>query len=123
MTQEDKLEIKEIIKDVHSGVNARIEAKYDVIDIKLDNLNAHLTRQNSKIFKHEKTINEALEERARNRQEQKDYFKDFEENTKKIRTLEDQNLSNASVKKFLGIMFGGGIALGGLVVAIIMIFI
>lgn len=119
MNSEERKEIKEIISDIMTGVNARIEAKYDIIDIKLDAISTHLANINGKVQKHEKTINDALKERVGNRQKQDSYFKEIDENNKKIRILEDSNLSQRSVKKFIGVMFVSGIALGAFVVGLI----
>jgi hypothetical protein len=95
--------------------------------------------QNGKVAKHEEQITQALVEREGNRQKQNDYFNLIEEIqgrlelvekaevshlincpvNLKLRIIEDKLLSQASVYKVMGIMFTGGIALGGLIVAII----
>lgn len=37
----------------------------------------------------------------------------------KVRTLEDESLSNVTIKKYTALLFGGGIALGGLIIGIL----
>lgn len=87
MKPEERKEIKEIISDIMTGINARIESKFDIIDFKLD----AIKNINDKVQNHEI----------------------------KIRKLEDTNLSQKSVKKFIGAMFASGLVLGGLIVAFV----
>ena len=58
MTQSDKQEIRELITDIMSGSHARTEAKYDVIDNKLDGINTHLENLNGKVADHERRLND-----------------------------------------------------------------
>jgi hypothetical protein len=139
MTAEDKIEIKDFIHTAMIGYVARVEAQNEITNNRLGAIDAHLTKQNGRIGKAEEAIALALQERAANRQKQEDYFSEIDDlddrltivegkeaghvqncpNVDKIRKLEDESLSNASVKKFMGVMFTGGVALGALIVGIL----
>lgn len=139
MTAEDKNEFKEYIHTMLAGYQARVEAQNSITNNRLEAIDNHLLRQNGRVSKAEEAIALALQERAGNRQKQEDYFMQIDNlderltevekkenqhvitcpNIEKIRKLEDENLSNKSVKKFMGIMFTSGVALGGLIVAVI----
>jgi hypothetical protein len=60
MTAEDKREIREMIVDCMTGIHARTEAKFDIIDNKLDGINNHLEKLNGKVVHHEKQLNDQL---------------------------------------------------------------
>lgn len=49
LTQNDKNEIKEIIQNSTSGVHARTEAKFDVIDLKLTHILEQTTKHNGRM--------------------------------------------------------------------------
>ena len=46
MNQEERQEIKSIISDTMIGIHTRTEAKYDIINLKLDGINDHLDNIN-----------------------------------------------------------------------------
>ena len=139
MTVEEKQEIKEIVESCSVNINTRMEAQNIVINTKLDGINSHLSKINGSVQRHESQITEALTERLANRQKQEDKFKvldgiegrvDVLEKediihyqkcpvAPQVRKLQDESLGHKSVKKFMGLMFAGGIALGGLIVGII----
>jgi division protein CdvB (Snf7/Vps24/ESCRT-III family) len=60
-----------------------------------------LDKINGKVQKHDDQIQEALAERLANRQKQESMFAKIPELEKSIRTLQDQQLSANSVKKWL----------------------
>lgn len=128
-------ELITILSDLKSDVK--------VVSNSVAAIEKHLERQNGRIGKAENLIVQALEERSGNRQKQEDYFSKINEiDTRldlvekaevqhiincpmqpKVRIIEDRLLSQASVKKFMFVMFTSGVALGGLVVGIIKLFI
>ena len=79
----------------------KVDSQYKVIETKLGSIDNHLKRINGSVGKHEEQIQEALPERARNRQEQRERVKDLDEMIPKVRALEDQQLSTKSVKKWI----------------------
>lgn len=90
-------ELRELINDAMSVVNEKVEAKYNIIDCKLDLIGQRLDKLNGKVAKHEQSLNEHTVVIA-------DYInhaKKSDENEKRIRTLEDAQLSNASIKKWI----------------------
>ena len=126
-----------------SNIEELINTKFELVNTKLDGLANRMDKINGTVQKHEEGFNLALIERAKNRQVQEDRFKTLETVEKrvglvekaevqhitncpqaqKVRKLEDQYLSNRSVKKFMATMFIGGMSLGGLVVGLIKLFI
>ena len=112
LTQQDKKEIKEMLQDCMSGNHARTESKFDVINLKLDNLIIQTTKTNGRVG--------VLEDKAHDF----DYHvKNTEDYNQKIRKLEDTTLSQQSVKKFMLWMFSAGLAIGSLIVTIIKFFV
>ena len=123
-----------------------INEKFVTVNTKLDGISGRLDKINGSVQQHEKVISEALIERAANRQLQTDKFKEIDaleirtnllekeevkhfsacpiaptikDNQKKIRKLEDESLSNKSVKKFISLVFISGLALGGIIIGIV----
>ena len=88
-------------KDDLKIMMVEVNAQYKIIDTKLDGINAHLAHINGSVQKHEEQIMEALTERAKNRQVQRDNFKDLDELVPKVRRLEDQQLTSRSIKKWI----------------------
>ena len=93
---------------------AKVDTQYRVIETKLGSIDNHLQRINGSVGKHEEQIQEALIERAKNRQEQKDRVKDFDEMVPKVRALEDHQLSSRSIKKWIA----AAVALTGTVIGL-----
>jgi len=116
-----------------------INTRFDSVEKLLNGVNSRLDGINGKVNKHESQISEALGERVVNRKTQDEKFAKVEELevrvnlvekaelihytncplSKDVRTLLDDNLSNKSVKKFMGAMFLGGVALGSMVVGLL----
>jgi hypothetical protein len=63
LSQEDRLELREIIADNMKGLNARVEAQNDIIESKVDGINNRLDKLNGKVNKHEDIINESKMDR------------------------------------------------------------
>jgi hypothetical protein len=115
---EEKKDLKEYMHTCMAGYHAKVDAQNLITNNTLKNIEDHLKSLNGKVAEHEKIINErAL------------VVKDFENHVenrvqtcpqeKRLRVLEDTNLSTKSVKKVMGAMFAGGIALGGLIISIV----
>jgi hypothetical protein len=98
-----------------STYHAEVNAQNTVTNAALIGINEHLKQLNSKVATHEKIINDN-QIILHDYNSYKDNRKDLPE---RVRKLEDCNLSNASIKKAMAAMFGGGIALGGIAIAII----
>jgi len=108
LSQADRNEIKDLLLSCVSGTHARTEAKFEIIDTKLDTINAHLTKMNGKVSRHEDQINEALTERAQNREHQKNFEKEMtsipnrlEHIETRLDHMEDTILENKVTKKFV----------------------
>lgn len=93
MSREDKEEIKEILHDYVTGVIARQDAKFDIIDMKLDLIKEQTTKHNSRMTKVEAKVYdlEILDKTHESRCP----------NTAKIRVLEDNSLTTKSIKKWI----------------------
>lgn len=132
--------------DINTGMEhleKLINSKFDITNLKLDTMNDHLSKLNGKVAKHEKIINEAIVERAGNRQKQEDYFKDFDEvigkvkeiekqeqehlnkcpQANKIRIIEDHLLTQSSMKKYQAKLFLISTTVLGLLIGVIGIWI
>lgn len=79
----------------------------------------HLCKMNGKVQKHEDQIQEALTERAQNREHQRNFEKVIEPVPERLDAIEDTLLENAATKKFvikaISVAFGGVGALWALV--------
>mgnify|MGYP000879971966 FL=1 len=87
---------------------AEVTAQNTVTNAKLISIEEKLCKQNGRVGK--------LEDRV---VPLENHLVNTAELPEKIRRLEDEALSNRSVKKFMLLMFTSGCALGGLVVAVI----
>ena len=96
---------------------SKLYAQNEVANNKLEGILEHLTKLNSKVATHEKIINE----RAEAVSDLKHLQSIVAPIPEQIRALEDCNLSNKSIKRFMGTMFSAGIALGGLIVSVVTI--
>jgi len=116
-----------------------IDQRFDTIERLVNGINTRLDTLNGKVYTHENQINEALGERKANREAQakvSDKVDELETRVNlvekegvlhytncpispKLRNIEDKLLSQQSVRKYMAGLFATGIALGGLIVAII----
>ena len=114
MDKETKDELREIVSSCSANIMTTVEAQNVIINTKLDGINDHLKHINGTVAAHEKTINDALIERARYREVLQDALKDVDEIIPKVRKLEDNQLSSKTIKKWLV----GSVAVMGTLVAI-----
>ena len=116
-----------------------INSRFDGIVSLLNGVNSRLDNINGKVYAHENQIQEALGERKVNRENQKkvsDKVDELEIRTAllekdtisriikcpvapRVQVLENESITNKAVKKFMTYMFTGGVALGGLIVALL----
>lgn len=108
MTNEDITKELTDLKITIQGYSARVDAQNTITNNRLQTIDEKLCKQNGRVSKLEDRIT-PLE----------NHVKNTEELPNKIRQLEDEALSNRSVKKFMLLMFTSGCALGGLVVAVL----
>jgi hypothetical protein len=104
MTKADKEEIKEILHDYVSGVMARVDSKFEIIDIKLDEIKEQTTKHNGRM-----SILEFKEAR---------HTIDCP-NVDKIRALEDHTLTTKSIKNWIV----GSVSIVGILMSILFIII
>ena len=113
-------ELRQLISDAVQIHNIRGEAQFEIINHKLDGINEHLKKLNGKVVEHERIINE----RSLVIQQMIDFKANLEEENlpKKVRDLEDVQLTTKTIRNWVKGSIGMGIAVGGLVVAVIAIF-
>ena len=87
---------------------AEVTAQNTVTNAKLISIEEKICKQNGRVGK--------LEDRV---VPLENHLVNTAELPEKIRRLEDENLSNRSVKKFMAYMFASGMTLGGLIVAVL----
>lgn len=78
-----------------------IEMALKPIQIEIAGIKDHLGKINGKVQKHEQTINEAIIERAKNREHQEGVERILNRLPDKIECLEDQMLENKLTKKYI----------------------
>lgn len=88
MTREDKEEIKEILHDYVSGVIARQDAKYDIINTKLDLIKEQTTKHNGRMSK--------IEDRQNKHEVLTSLITED-----RVRVIEDRLLTTDSIKKWI----------------------
>ena len=108
MTNEDITKELTDLKITIQGYSARVDAQNTITNNRLQTIDEKLCKQNGRVGK--------LEDRV---VPLENHLVNTAELPEKIRRLEDENLSNRSIKKSMLLMFTSGIALGGLVVAVI----
>lgn len=93
MEKQDRDEIKEFLIQILETHTAKVDGKFDVINTKLDTITTQTTKHNGRMTKAEEVIN---------------YLLNREHNhgalcpqAKRIETLEHQQLTSISIKKFL----------------------
>jgi hypothetical protein len=90
-------ELRELIADAMQVRDERMTGQFNVIDCKLDLITQRLDRLNGTVAKHEKIINE----RAIVVADYMDHAKEAQVVEKRIRMLEDTQLSNKTIKKWI----------------------
>lgn len=90
-------ELRELIEDAMKIRDERNNGQFNVINTKLDGITQRLDKLNGTVAKHEKIINE----RAIVVADYMDHAKEAESIEKRIRMLEDQQLSNKTIKKWI----------------------
>ena len=108
MTNEDITKELTDLKITIQGYSARVDAQNTITNNRLQTIDDKLCKQNGRVGK--------LEDRV---VPLENHLVNTAELPEKIRQLEDEALSNRSVKKFMLLMFTSGCALGGLVVTVI----
>jgi len=91
-----------------SAYRAEVTAQNTVTNAKLLSIDEKLCKQNNRVGK--------LEERMTPLE---NHVKNTEELPNKIRQLEDTNLSNKAVKKFMAYMFASGMTLGAAIISLL----
>jgi hypothetical protein len=98
-----------------SAYRAEATAQNCVTNAALVGVNQRLDKINGSVERHERIISERAIV-VRDFQDFKDSYKDV---PTQIRKLEDESLSNKSMKKFAAMLFTGGMAIGGLIAGIL----
>lgn len=106
LTKGEKEEIREMLQGCMSGVHARTEAKFEIIEIKLNHILEQTTKTNGRVGVLEK-----------DNQDFKHHVSSTNNYDNKIRALEDNQLSQRSIKKWIA----ASIAITGTVMGIIFI--
>ena len=121
MSNEERNELKQLIQGQKSGQEARVEAKYDIIDLKLDAINNHLETLNGRVVKQEKVTGDLLIIEAKSYQKHKD-----EEKTRagtcpketEINELKQNQTTNTAMKRYNAKLFITSTTILGLVLTI-----
>jgi hypothetical protein len=90
-------ELRMLIEDAMRAHNEKINGQFMVIDTKLDGITQRLDKINGTVAKHEKTINE----RAIIVADYLDHAKEGEDIEKRLRIVEDTQLTQKSIKKWI----------------------
>ena len=95
-----------------------INSKFETVNVKLDGINTHLTKQNGTLERHDKVINDALVERARYRQELEDREERHVGQEERIEDLEHKQIEAQAFKRFVikTIAWGGSAILGAVAI-------
>ena len=113
MTQEELNQIKEILKAHLTANNARIESQFDLIDLKLDSINEHLSRQNGRLGKAELAISEFVTKIAVDDTEKKNRLSTCPQSNR-ITKIETELITKKEIKKYIV----GGIGVIGILLTI-----
>lgn len=107
-------------------INQRFDAMTTLMNAQFRNVNERLDKVNGSIGRHEGEIQTIKSLRDKKYQEIDDFMTNANDKhilqcpiAGKVRKLEDEALSNKSVKKFMAYMFSSGVALGALIVGLL----
>jgi hypothetical protein len=90
-------ELRTLIEDAVKFRDERANGQFKVIDTKLDGINHRLDKINGSVQKHEQIIND----RAIIVADYMDHVNESKDITKRIRALEDSQLSHVAIKKWI----------------------
>lgn len=82
-----------------------IDGKFETVNTKLDNINAHLFRQNGSINHHTEQINEALTWRAKKYTEIDDKFKIYDSIVGDVNKLKEESINTKALKTYNARLF------------------
>ena len=108
MTNEEIYTALTDLKIQVSAYRAEVTAQNTVTNAKLLSIDEKLCKQNNRISKLEDRMTPV-----------ENHVKNTEELPNKIRQLEDTNLSNKAVKKFMAYMFASGMTLGAAIISLL----
>jgi len=108
MTNEDITKELTDLKITIQGYSARVDAQNIITNNRLQTIDEKLCKQNGRVGK--------LEERMTPLE---NHVKNTEALPNKIRQLEDSNLSNKSIRKFMMYMFASGMTLGAAIISLL----
>ena len=108
MTNEDITKELTDLKITIQGYSARVDAQNTITNNRLQTIDEKLCKQNGRVDK--------LEDRV---VPLENHLVNTAELPEKIRRLEDENLSNRSVKKFMAYMFASGMTLGAAIISLL----
>lgn len=95
MTKEERTEIREMIHGMLSGWEANTISREEITNVRLGEISEHLKRINGSVAKHEKIISENLPHNITHCPQ-----------AERIKTLEENQITEKAVKKTLYIGFG-----------------
>lgn len=104
LSKEDREQIREIIQDCVTGINARVESQYTVLNTKVDGINLRLDKVNGNILRHQQEIEQIKTNAAVGRQAEKDYDENRASNCPhlpRIQTLETDKRVKLGIKEFV----------------------
>lgn len=122
MTPKEIDEIKELLHIYSTANNAKLEAKFDVIDYKLDSINDHLKIQNGRVSKSEQAIAEFITKFAVLESEDKDYLSNRVATCpqlSRIQSVEQDIVTKKEIKKYFVSTIGVIVVLLTIITAII----
>ena len=108
MTNEDITKELTDLKITIQGYSARVDAQNTITNNRLQTIDEKLCKQNNRIGKLEDRMTPV-----------ENHVKNTKELPNKIRQLEDTNLSNKAVKKFMAYMFASGMTLAAAIISLL----
>jgi hypothetical protein len=109
------IELRDVIEDAMKVRDERVNGQFNVINTKLDGITQRLDKVNGTIAKHDQIINDRAIVVADYLEHARDQAITTEKFKERLRVLEDTQLSQRSIKKWIV----GTIAITGVVIGII----